>query len=340
MRAEDAVGKPLAYDVTVITKEYKGAYFRKGHIVSEKDVEILKSSGHYFVYVITEENEDIGEGLVHEDEAVMDLATFIAGGGTMVTAKAEGKAVIKASTKGIVKVATEALMKINSSGDFIVITRKSGTHVEEGDLVAIVDLIPLYVSGESITRLKKSIENELPVVHVKPYKGLKAGAIITGTEVYEGRVKDLASPIVKEKVEKYGGVLVDKILLPDNKDIIRSKVAEFAEKYDVVVVTGGMSVDPTDVTHIAIKEAADEVVAYGIPIKPNTMSMLAYVNGKPVVGVSSSIIYFREWNILDVLLPKIMVEERWRREEIIALGEGGLTEYYLKKKEHKTSSNH
>ncbi len=328
---EDAVGRALAYDVTVITKEYRGAYFRKGHVVKKEDVEILKSSGHYYVYVMTEEQEGIGKGLVHEDEAVMDLATFIAGEGTMVTAKAEGKAAIKASTKGIVKVATEALMKINSSGDFVVITRKSGTHVEEGDLIAIVDLIPLYVSEESMKRLKKGIENELPIVYVAPYRGFRVGVIVTGTEIYEGRVKDLASSVVREKVEKYGGVLADKALLPDDKGLIKRKVSEFAEKYDVVVVTGGMSVDPTDVTHVAIKEVADEVVAYGIPIKPNTMSMLAYVNGKPVVGVSSAIIYFREWNILDVLLPRIMAGERWSRSELAALGEGGLTDYYLRK---------
>ncbi len=329
VKAEEAVGKKLAFDVTKVDEGFKGAIFKRGYIVKPEDVEVLKNSGHYYVYV--EEGEGLGSvDEVSEVEAVYELGTFIVGDNVEVIEADEGKALIKSKVKGVVKVNSKALKVINSSGVFVVVTRRNNDVVNVGDVVGVVDLIPLTIPKSYLNHLKEVLTNSLPIVYVKPFINLRVGLVITGTEVFEGRVEDKAYPIVKDKVSKYGGVLEGVVKVPDDKEAIKSAIREFVNSYDVVIVTGGMSVDPTDFTPKAIAEVCDEVVIYGVPVKPNTMTMVAYLKGKPVIGVPSSIIYFKEWNILDLLLPRILSGDRIFKEDLITLGEGGLTEAFLK----------
>jgi len=323
-----AVGKKLLHDITLITEETKGAIFRKGHVIEPKDVELLKKAGHYYVFVEEEFEEDI----VLEDEAVKVFAEYISGPNVYVKNVEEGKAMVFAKCTGLLKVNYEGLLVVNSSGSFVIVSRQGNIGVNENELVAVVDLIPLAIRRNEINDLKDKVRKHLPLIYVKPFKRKKVGLIVTGTEIYEGRVKDLASDKVKEKVEKYGGVLCEAVVVPDNEEYIKSKILEYISKYDIVILTGGMSVDPTDKTPKAIASTGAKIVAYGIPVKPTTMSMIAYLNSKPVIGVSSGIIYFREENVLDILLPKIMADERWTKEDIAKLGYGGIMPIYLAKK--------
>jgi len=328
LRVEEAVGKKLAYDVTLVTPDKMQVPFRKGHIIREEDVEQLKTSGHYYVYVT--EGSYSYNSFLHEDEAVLELAKVVTGGGCSVFARPGGKALIRSAIRGTLIVHPEGLKLVNEGGEFALITREPWIGVERGEAIAIVDLIPFYVKRSVIEAIKKKLSNQ-PVIEVKSYKHLKFGLIITGTEIYEGKVPDNASPVVKEKVEKYGGEIAETVILPDDKEAIKRALKNFLTNYDGVIVTGGMSVDPTDYTPKAIEEVAEEIVAYGIPIKPTTMSMISYWKSKPIMGVSSGIVYFRDWNVLDVILPKIMIGVKWSREDILNLALGGLHDVYLKR---------
>ncbi|MCD6324108.1 MAG: molybdopterin-binding protein [Desulfurococcales archaeon] len=328
VKVEEAIGKVLAYDVTSVTPENMGAVLRRGDVIREEHIEPLKRSGHYYVYVVDGELSTSEE--VHEDEAVLRVGELAAGEGVAVYARQGGKALLRASTDGLLVVDEEAVREINKEGEFALITRHSGIGVRRGEAVGIVDLIPFYVRREVIHRLEEALSGR-KAVSVKPFRNLRVGLIVTGTEVYEGKVKDLASPVVHDKVRRYGGVVTRSTIVPDDKDVIASRIKEFLRDCDAVIVTGGMSVDPTDKTPAAIREVADEVVAYGIPVKPTTMSMVAYAAGKPIVGVSSGIIFFREWNVLDVLLPKVMAGFKWSRDELLALAVGGLSDVYLRR---------
>ena len=166
---------------------------------------------------------------------------------------------------------------------------------------------------------------------VKKFVRKSVGVVVAGTEVYEGLVEDKASDKVEEKVRKYGGYVAEKTIVPDDEAKIREAIFNFIRKYDLVIVTGGMSVDPTDKTPKAIASTGAKIVAYGIPVKPTTMSLIAYYGEKPIIGVSSGIIFFKEENVLDILLPKIMANEKWTREEIASLGHGGIMPTFLKK---------
>jgi len=336
VKVEDAVGKVLAYDVSAVTKDFKGALFRKGHVVRVEDVEALKNTGHYYVYV-ADTTDELARGWgtdVFEDDAVRELAEALAGSGTSVKGLAEGKATIYASVDGVLKLRTDALLAINMSGDFIVTARREDTPVKRGEPLAVVDLIPLTVKRAVLDGVKDYARRNYPVVSVKPYQPFRVGLAVIGTEVYEGRIKDAATPVIEAKVRQYGGTLVAREVLPDDEGVIASKLREYvgSDNVEVIIATGGMSVDPTDRTPHAIRAVADEVIAYGVPYKPNTMTMVAYAENKPVIGVPSSIIFFHEKNILDILLPKIAAREKITREYLASLGNGGLTEEFIRRK--------
>lgn len=327
VKVEEAVGKRLAHDYTCIEPGFKGAIKRRGDVVEETDVKLLKECGHYYVYVENGEVED----QLHEVEAVAQLGEAVAGDNVEVKVVDEGKAFLYSTTSGLLIVNSEGLKKINSTGFFVVVTRKTGSYVRKRDIVAVVDLIPLTVSKSFVEKLKEELSKFGPLIRVVEAKHPKVAILVTGTEIVEGLRKDLAVPIIVEKLKRYECTLGKVEYARDNLEEIARKIRELVADHNAVVVTGGMSVDPTDYTPKAIQRVADEVVAYGVPVKPNTMSMIAYKNGKPIIGVSAGIVHYSEENILDILLPWVSSGVKITRDFILSLGEGGLMKIFLEK---------
>ncbi|MEM1696708.1 MAG: molybdopterin-binding protein [Zestosphaera sp.] len=328
LKVEEAVGKTLAYDVSLITESFKGALLRRGHILTQADIEVLKRAGHNYVYVYDSSGTSVND--LHEEEAVIRLGEYLAGNNVNVFLGEEGKALLKSAVRGLLKINSSCLERINSTGVFVVVTKRKGTAIDKDSIVGIVDLVPLTVPKDYVEHLLTNLESCKSVIEVSPFHKLRVGVVVTGTEVFEGLIEDKASPVVESKVLEYGGLVTEVIKVPDDSALIKDAIIKLLKECDAIIVTGGMSVDPTDLTPKSIAEVADEVVMYGIPIKPNTMSMVAYAQGKPIIGVSSSIIYYKTWNILDVLLPWVMAREKINRDYLVSLGEGGLTEEFLK----------
>ncbi|WP_440060223.1 molybdopterin-binding protein [Thermogladius sp. 4427co] len=330
VRVEEAVGKRLAVDYTIVTPDRKGALKKRGEFVSEEDVELLKANGHYYVYIIDEGEAGI-PGEVLETDAARILAESIIAGPLTVEAMDEGKVAIRALGEGLLLVNSEGLDLINSTDVYAVITRRSGSYVRAGSIVGIVDVIPLSIPENVLHEIVSKAKQYAPVLELKPSVNPVVGILIVGSEIVEGLKKDVASSIVKKKLSEYGCRPGRVEYARDNEVEIKEKIESLLSESDAVVAVGGMSVDPTDRTHIAIRMVADEVVKYGIPMKPTTMSMVAYKNDKPIIGVSSGIIYFQEFNFLDIILPWVSSNTRIPREYLVRLGNGGLSDYFLRK---------
>jgi len=325
-RIEDSVGLRAAHDYSAVTPEFKGPILKKGEVIKEEHVELMKQHGHYYVFVEEEDTD-----WLWEDEAVVEFGKYIAGENVQVVSESEGKALLLSRSKGLVRVNRAGLMKVNSTGIFLLITLKTGSLVRENGLIGIIDMVPLKVSRSSFNKLLEDVKMETPIVSVKPAVSKKAGIIVTGNEIVDGLKKDLAGPIIEAKLKHFDCSVVFYAQSRDDEDEIARKILEAVEVADVVVVSGGMSVDPTDRTPLAIARIADRVVFYGIPIKPTTMSMLAYKDDKAIIGVSSGIIHFPEYNVLDVILPWMVSNTEPSREYIAELGEGGISRYFLEK---------
>jgi hypothetical protein len=324
VKVERAIGKRGAHDVSVVTADAKGTVIKRGDVIKASDVKAFKEAGHDFIAVLDPQEKSID--VIWEDEAVVELANAVAGDGCEVKYTGEGKAFLLAERGGALRINDEGVKRINLATDFRLMTRREDSWVCKGDLVGIVDLIPLHITRQD---LHSAVAGSEKAVKVAGSLGLSAGLVITGTEVYEGRIKDLAEDRVRAKLEMYDCRLIDKVIVPDDEATISRAVSDMTSSHDLVVVTGGMSVDPTDVTPRAILATGAKLVMYGFPIKPTTMSLLAYLNGKPVIGLSAGIIYFTSENALDVLLPRICTGGSWSNEELAALGNGGMMSSFL-----------
>ncbi|ADY01458.1 molybdopterin binding domain [Vulcanisaeta moutnovskia 768-28] len=322
VRVEDAVGQILGYDTTYVGRDGAALLLPKGHVITNDDVERLKDSGVYFVWI--EGNEE-SSNLMYEWEIAEVVANALAGENTYVKPARQGSAWILSSINGVLKINVDRLREFNLNGNVFLITKTSMTGVVKDELIGIVDVVPLGMRREDVNELLKYRD----LISVVPFSRRRIGIVITGTEIYQGRKKDLYHPVIKAKADRYGWEIVYSTVIPDDEEKIITAIREAINNgAETVVVTGGMSVDPTDKTPIAIRNLGAKVIAYGIPIKPTTMTMIALLNGTPILAISAGGIYYSDYNAIDVFLPRLMADLIPSREEIAAMGHGGILVSY------------
>lgn len=320
VRVEDSIGMVLGHDMTkIIPGDFKGAAFKKGHIITEADIGILKSMGKDHIFLL-----ELNESQIHENEAAVRLANAAAGAGIELTEPAEGKVSFKAKYDGLLKVRKELLYEINSIEHISMASLQDNTPVKAGQLVAGTRIIPLVTERYKIEEVEKSCKGEEPVLQVKPFRKMKLGVVITGNEVFYGRIEDKFAPVFKKKMEEYGAGLIDIKFAPDDAEKIKEAILEhFENGADGVITGGGMSVDPDDVTPEGIKLTGAEVISYGAPVLPGAMFMIAYYGDKPIMGLPACGMYHKT-TIFDLIFPRVLAGERIKRRDIAALGYGGL----------------
>lgn len=320
VKVEDAVGMVLAHDLTkIVPGEFKGAAFKKGHIIQEKDIRELKSMGKNHVFIL-----ELDENTLHEDDAAKRIANAAAGVNITFEGPSEGKISLKASKMGLLKVNVEALDEINDIDMVIISTLHNNTLVEKDKTVAGTRIIPLTIDKDKIEKVENICEKYGKVIWVKDLKQYRAGIVVTGTEVFEGRIKDRFGPVLEQKVKDYGCIFNGIRYAPDDRDRIEKEIAaQIEDGAEVVLVSGGMSVDADDVTPSAIREISDKVITYGSPVLPGAMFMLAYKDNIPIIGVPACGMYHKI-TVLDLVFPRILAGELVTRKDIARLGHGGL----------------
>lgn len=320
IRTEDAVGHVLCHDITQIIKGVtKDAVFRKGHVVTEEDIPVLLSVGkeHLFVWEKT-------EGMLHENEGAQVLRQICQGSHMQASEPKEGKVELTAECDGLLKIRSEALQKVNSLGEIVIATRHGNTVVRKGDKLAGMRVIPLVIREEKMHGAKASAGSE-PILTILPFQKKKAVILATGSEIFHGRIQDTFTPVIVDKLQEFDVEILDKKILDDNPEETTKEILRQIESgAQMVFCTGGMSVDPDDQTPLAIKNTGAEVVSYGAPVLPGAMFLLAYYKGEiPVIGLPGCVMYARR-TVFDLVLPRLMAEDKVTPEELWAMGEGGL----------------
>ena len=317
---QDAVGMVLCHDVTqIIPGGFKGPAFRKGHVLQEEDVPRLLSMGKEHIYAW-----ELEHGQLHEDEAALRLARAAAGEGLAFSGPKEGKVELLADRDGLLKIDIEALYEINEVAQIVLASLHTNQRVVQNKLVAGARVIPLTIDEASIVRVEAICREHYPVVQVRPFRTLKAGIVVTGSEVYRGLIQDRFGPVVRRKLADYGCEILGQVYASDEVDRISQAIQAFlAEGADLVTVTGGMSVDPDDVTPSGIRAAGGQVVTYGVPMLPGAMFMLAYIGQTAVLGLPGCVMYHGT-SIFDVILPRVVAGETIERRDLVKLAHGGL----------------
>ncbi len=319
VKVEDAVGEVLLHDITGVIPEkgFKGRVFKKGHIIKEEDIKTLKNLGKEHIYVF-----EIGEDEIHEDEAAKLLSKALAGENTIAgDSPKEGKIVIKSTVFGVCKIDIDRLFEFNSVGEPSCPTIYNNSVVKEGDKLAAVRIISLMAPKSDIEKALKIAEGG--IIKVVPFTPKRAGLIITGNEVYHGRIKDKFYDKLKPKLSEFLCEIEEKVILPDDKTQIEEKIKEFSKRFDLVILTGGTSVDPDDVTYKALQDAGVENFIRGNPIQPGNMITMGWIKDTPVVAVPAAALFFNK-TAFDLWLPRFLIGEKISKEETIRRAHGGL----------------
>jgi len=318
IRVEDAIGYTLAHDLTrIVPGEFKGRAFKKGHVIREEDIPELLNIGKEHIFVM-----DLQEGYLHEDEAANRLAKAIAGQNIIMNEPHEGKVTLTSSIHGLVKIHEEYVHQINQIPDIALATILNDKIVQPGSKLAGTRALPLIVEEEFVAKVEKLVQGKA-IVEVKPFIPHQVGFVTTGSEVFKGRIKDRFKPIVEAKLDSYGSTLVEQRFAPDDIDLIQKEILYFVEKkVDLILVSGGMSVDPDDRTPYAIRGIATEVITQGTPMLPGSMLMLAYIEDIPVLGLPGGVLH-DPYTAFDAILPRVLAKETITKDEISRLGYGG-----------------
>ena len=315
---EKAVGMTLCHDITEMRDGFKGAAFRRGHVIGEADVEKLKDLGKRTVF-IWEENA----GELHEEDCALRMAAMAPVEGAHYTGPSEGKVLLTADKEGMLRVDTDLLAQLNAIGDITITTLPDHYPVKPGMRLASMRIVPLVTQERQIIQAE-ALCRERPLLRLLPYKARRAGAIVTGSEVYTGRIKDKFEPVVRRKLAAYPGEILGVTLCDDDADMIVAAARSFLDQgADFMIFTGGMSVDPDDVTPTAIRRLGAWVVSHGVPAQPGNMTLAAYLGDIPILGVPGAAIALPT-TIFDVLLPAIYAGEVITKDDLIRLGDGGL----------------
>ncbi|MGE4424481.1 MAG: molybdopterin-binding protein [Pseudodesulfovibrio sp.] len=315
---ESAVGMVLCHDMTrIVPDEYKGPAFRKGHVVTESDIPALLRIGKEHIYVL-----DMPPGTIHEDEAAMRIAKAAAGPGLTLTPVCEGRVNMTAAP-GLLDVNVEALYEINSIEEVVLATMHKGTAFTAPRDVAGTRVVPLIVDEARIERVEAICAANYPVIQVRPLQRKSVGIVTTGSEVLHGRIQDKFGPVLTKKFDLLGSNTMGQAFVGDDAKATRDAILQFVvDGADMVMVTGGMSVDPDDQTPAGIRATGADVVTYGSPTFPGAMFLLAYLGDVPILGLPGCVMYYRA-SIFDLVVPRLLAGERVTRSDIISMGHGG-----------------
>lgn len=319
IKVEDAIGNVLPHDITrIIPGVVKDTPFKKGHIIKAEDIPMLKSLGKEHIYVW--ENK---EGMLHENEAALRIHKAVQDDNFEVSEINEGKINFIANKDGLLKVNEDILSKINSIDQIIFSTIHNNTPVKKGDKVAATRVIPLVIDEEKIEKLEEVMRGQ-SLITIKEFINVKVGIVTTGSEIFKGLIKDAFGPALIEKLKEYGSYKIDQVIVDDKKEIIKHEIENYIkEGYDLILCTGGMSVDPDDVTPSAIKGIGAEIITYGVPVLPGAMLLVAYYGDKTIIGLPGCVMYSKRTSF-DLVLPKVLAGEKISKEELVKFGHGGL----------------
>ncbi len=320
VKTVDAVGQVLCHDMTQIIRDhYKDARFRKGHVVTEEDIPVLLSMGKEHLYVW-----EMTPHMLHENDAAERLYALCANDHLERSEVREGKIELRAACDGLFRVDSRRLMAVNGLDDIMIATRKGNTAVRKGDKLAGMRVIPLVIEEEKLDAVAAAA-GEAPLLELLPYVKKTAAIIATGSEVKKGLIQDSFTPVVRDKLAAYGIETVSVAYSGDGVDNVASAIAEARGlSTDMILCTGGMSVDPDDNTPGGIRASGARIVTYGAPVLPGAMFLLGYFeDGTAICGLPGCVMYAGA-TVFDLALPGIAAGVELKKEDFVAMGEGGL----------------
>ncbi|MBU3958075.1 MAG: molybdopterin-binding protein [Nanoarchaeota archaeon] len=333
IKVEDSVGKIFPHDITaIIPGKFKGPAFKKGRIIKKEDIPALLKIGKEKIWAL-----EISKDEYHENEAAEKFRA-LAGGNVATVGPSEGKMSFFAAKSGLLLVDRNNVDRINKIRDVVLTTRHSLVPIRRGQEIAGIRVVPLATKKINVDKVlnvaPKTAAEGAPwrdvsasradkLLEIKPFKKKKCAIIVTGSEVAKGRIKDKFRLVIEKKLKQYGSSVNFFKIVTDDEKLIKAAILEAKKKCDIIILTGGMSVDPDDVTRLAVKKAGAKIISYGSPVLPGNMFLASYLGKIPVLGIPACALFYKR-TVFDIFLPLALADVGITRKNISNRGYGGL----------------
>jgi molybdenum cofactor cytidylyltransferase len=317
-----AAGKILGHN---IAGEDGRRVLRKGRPLSQADVAVLRGLGRGSVYVA-----ELEAGDVDESSAARRVLRAAAGPGLRLPGAASGRANALAAVLGVLRVDTARLQRLNEHAGLTVATLAAHSPVRPGQIVATVKVIPYALPGPVVGAAEGVASQGQPLLRVDALPPRSVGIVFSGSLSLREKLTADFAPLI-ERLEALGAAVssLDFVPLEDEAGeatLARTLAARCAAGAELLVLAGETAImDGQDIVPRAVERAGGTVEVLGAPVDPGNLLMLGYLGAVPVVGAPGCA-RSRKPNIIDWILPRLLVGDRLARSEITALGHGGLLE--------------
>jgi molybdenum cofactor cytidylyltransferase len=256
------------------------------------------------------------------------VAEAICGPGLHIPGVASGRANLLSREIGILRIDVERLAQINACEGITLATLTTHSPVPPRQIVATVKIIPYALPESVVSQVETIASGDSRVVRVDALPSRSVGMILSGSpSIHERLLSDFAP--LRDRIERLGSSVTrtDFVALEDESDeadLAEMLQQQIASGIGMILLAGETAImDAHDIVPRAVERAGGVVESVGAPVDPGNLLMVAYLNNVPVVGAPGCA-RSRKTNIVDWILPRLLVGDRMTRRDIIELGHGGL----------------
>jgi molybdenum cofactor cytidylyltransferase len=320
---DQATGRILGHNVT---GEAGRRLLRKGRALTAHDIDRLRELGRRLVYVAVPEPGD-----VDEDAAALRVSRAVVGDGIRLQGPSTGRVNLYATAVGVVRVDVEALERLNQHDGITLATLAAGSAVGEGKMVGTTKILPYAIAESEVLGVESESAGRPAILSVVALPPRRAGLVLAGSRGAEERVVSGFRGGLEPRLHALGSTLdaSDYVVLEEESgaEALGSAIErQLRAGIELVLLAGETAImDRHDIAPRAVELAGGEVVCFGAPVDPGNLLMLGYVGSVPVIGAPGCARSPKR-NIVDLVLPRLLVGERLGRRDIVAMGHGGLLE--------------
>jgi hypothetical protein len=319
---QQAAGKILAHNVA---RPDGGRLISKGKPLSDDDLAALRSIGRTSVYIAEPEPGDVGE-----DEAAKRIARAICGDHLLVTRPASGRVNLQADALGVLRVNAIRLDSLNEIPGIAIATRPANSVIRPRQTAVTVKIIPFALPEGRVQRAELLGTESGPLLELRPLPVRRVALVFTGSPWSRHSVMEAFEAPLRTRIEDLGScVSALEFISIEEDDLGEATLMQTLERLvqesnGLIILAGEMGImDLQDAVPRAIKRMGGEVTSFGAPVDPGNLLLVAYLGTIPVLGAPGCARSLKP-NVIDWILPRLLVGDRLTRLDITRLGHGGL----------------
>jgi len=234
---------------------------------------------------------------------------------------------LRARVDGLLEVDAGRLLELNMLPGMALATRQQHMVVgpnQETDNVGALKIIPYAVRRSDLERALALARERPGIVEVRPFlPGRRAALVLAGEPAVHAKLRDSFEPPTRTRLERLGAELAIVEGVEHAEPAIAALVSRLVEQVDLVIIAGQTAVmDEDDITLRALRKAGAGMALSGAPVDPGNLLALAYCSGTPVMCAPGCAKGLKR-NVVDMVLPRLLLGDRLSRRDIAALGLGG-----------------